>query len=286
MTASFYGSILLSKKISFYFKQDFVNIDYGWSYSGPEVFGIAKLFPHNGYIKAGIFMPDYGWRLDDHTTYTRGGDISIGNGWFAANGLFFNPNYKDIGVESGFNIDDFTITASILNGTGNQSHYYLSTDKAYTGKIEYLGKVSDLNYRLGVSGYGFKSYKMGAITAGFAYDDWILYGEVDFTHHKLLDPTNAIHPIDEHANMSAAFAELDFQAIQGLWLTGKYDMSDPFNGIADNDLTPTTNAVQRLIFGLEFFPYSFVELRPQYRHFIEKPSADNDQALIQLHMWF
>ncbi len=281
MTASVYASINLSKKISFYFKQDILNIKYDW-YNGPEIFGVAKILPQGGYIKAGVFMPEYGWRLDDHTTYTRGGDI----GSNPPLGLIFLPDYKDIGLEVGANVDAFSLTASILSGTGNRSRLTFSRDKAYTAKVEYNGTIGDegSNYKLGVSGYWFKSYSMGGFHAGFSHGDFVLFGEMDWTHQQISDPL--LTSFGGTPNVSAAFVELDYRALQGLWITAKYDAFDPLDGVVDDELTPATNTVKKLIFGLEFFPYSFVELRPQYRHLIEKPSQENDQFLLQLHLWF
>ncbi|MBI5215328.1 MAG: hypothetical protein HY960_06205 [Ignavibacteriae bacterium] len=282
MTATLYGSIQLAKKIYFYYKQDFLNPNYG-SYSGPEVYGLAKILPGNGYVKAGVFLPDYGWRLDDHTSYTRGGDVGVfGSGLFN-NGLLFAPNYKDIGIEAGSFFGDLFVTAAVFNGTGDASKVVLSKAKAYTMKVEYTGKADELNFRIGASGYGFKSYKMGGIHAGLAYGDIVISGEVDWTHHRIFP--SPFQPVKEDVNMMAAYAEVDYRAMQGLWFTGKFDMFDPLAGIEDDDLS-TTNSLKRLTIGLEYYPFSFVELRPQYRVVMEKPSVDNDQALVQLHLWF
>ncbi|GEM_PF-398565 len=284
MTATVYGSVTLSKKVSVFFKQDLLGTNYG-AYSGPEIYGVAKILPQGGYIKAGLFMPDYGWRIDDHTSYTRGGDIGFFPAGSFTQGLFFTPDYKDIGIEAGVNVDAFSLTASILNGTGDRRKISFSKDKAYTAKLEYMNTTGDdgVNYRLGVSGYWFKEYSMGGFHAGLSYGDFVLLCEMDFTHQQL---TNPLASFAGTPNVSAAFIEVDYRAMQGLWLTAKYDAFDPLNGVSDDDLTPTTNTVKKLIFGLEFFPYSFVELRPQYRHLVESPSSENDQFLVQLHLWF
>ncbi|TAK62590.1 MAG: hypothetical protein EPO24_04840 [Bacteroidetes bacterium] len=288
MTATLYGAVQISKKITFYFKQDFLNQSYG-VLSGPEVFGVAKILPRSGYIKVGAFMPEYGWRLDDHTSYTRGGDIGFIPGGFTSNGLPFFPNYRDVGIEVGAYIDDFTLTASVLNGSGNLRKLDFTTDKAFAAKLEYIGKTeadSGINYRLGASGYVFKDYRMAGLTAGIGFGDWVLYGEMDWTDGKLNQFAGNAYV--DSAKMSVAFVELDYRAIQGLWLTARYETVDPLNGIADDELalTPTTNSFSRLMLGLEFFPYSFVELRPQYHVVMEKPSLDNDRVLVQLHLWF
>jgi len=41
-----------------------------------------------------------------------------------------------------------------------------------------------------------------------------------------------------------------------------------------------------MIFGFEFHPYSFIEVRPQYRLVMEDPSVENDSFVLQLHFWY
>src|SRR5579862_3380559 len=179
MTAGLYGSIQLGKKVTFYFKDDIVNPNFV-PLGGPEAFGIVK--PTSSvYIKGGIFMPDYGWRQDDHTSYTRGGDLgyipSTGagiyknipgvNGKISNFGLIFLPDYRDMGVEAGWMSGGLMVTGSILNGRGNSiSIPDFNGDKAFTSKAEYMGSLSSLSYRIGASVYGFKSFHMG----GFHWD--------------------------------------------------------------------------------------------------------------------
>ena len=287
MTTSIYGAVTLSKKVSFYFKQDIVNGTYDFPtnfYAGTEVFGIFRLFPKGWYIKGGTFLPDYGWKSDDHTSYVRGGDLRFlpgSNLPGAKKGMIFTPNYKDIGVEVGGYIEDLSLTAGVFNGTGNLTPIDPSKDKAFVAKLEYMGSASSVNFRVGVSGYTFKTYRLGGIHAGFATGDLVILGEMDWTRGQLAGTT-----LTDNINTMAAYGEVDYRAMQGIWLIGKFDMFDPLQGLGDDDSTPTINTVQRFTVGLEFFPYSFVEVRPQYRINVEKPSIQNDQALVQMHIWF
>jgi hypothetical protein len=279
MTASIYGSVRLNKKLSFYFKQDLVN-NYWGPWGGPEVYGTLRFSP-SWYIKGGDFLPDYGWKLDDHTAYTRGGDLGVINGTNQHVGLFFTPNYKDIGVETGGYVGDLYFSAGLFNGTGNTTQIHFEKDKAYTGKLEYMGNLGGLNFRIGGSGYGYRSFHMGGVTAGFAAGDLIVMGEMDWTHGAY-DGAKLI----EGVYTMATFGEADYQAITGIWLTGRFDMFDPLQGEADNPNGSPSNSVKRVTAGLEIFPLSFLEVRPQYRFVIETPSVDNDIALVQMHVWF
>ncbi|MBI4546943.1 MAG: hypothetical protein HY707_03125 [Ignavibacteriae bacterium] len=287
MTTTLYGAAQLTKKITFYFKHDIVNGTYnglfGGIYNGTEVFGIARVLPQGWYIKGGSFLPDYGWRLDDHTAYTRGGDLGFTGAGFHP-GLLFIPNYKDIGAEIGGYIQNLLITAGVFNGTGHSTPIDFSKQKAYSAKLEYMDKLGSINCRVGVSGYGYKSFKMGGVTVGLATANSVIVilGEIDWTHHYLAGST-----VLEGVHTMAALAELDYRIIQGLWFTGKFDMFDPLRGVKDNDMSPSTNSLKRITIGLEIFPYSFVEVRPQFRLTLEKPSIDdNNVGLVQVHLWF
>jgi hypothetical protein len=272
MTTTIYGSIMLNKKITFFFKQDIVNSTYG-SLGGPEVYGIAKVIP-GWYIKGGDFLPNYGWRLDDHTSYVRGGDLGFIKSLGVRPGLLFIPDYKDIGVEIGGTIEGLFVTAGIFNGTGNTDQIKFSKNKAYAVKTEYMGSISDVNFRIGASGYGFNAFSMGGFTAGIGTGDIVILGEVDWTKNYNVDPVN-----NPGGYSMAAYGEIDVRAIQGLWLIGKYDMFDAIQGASNDEIS-------RITLGIECFPLSFVEIRPQYRINMETPSVSNDQALVQMHLWF
>jgi hypothetical protein len=277
MTTGIYGSVQLNKKYSFYFKQDLANPGYG-ELTGPELFGLAKILPGGGYVKGGVFMPNFGWRLDDHTAYTRGGDLGIINATYVQQGLIFIPNYKDVGVEVGAYLGGLFLTAGLFNGDGNKQPISISSDKAYAVKAEYSGTVSELNYTVGISGYGFKSMSMGGVNLGFGFGDFTVLGEYDLTANYTTGnlATDTLMP---GGNTMAAHGEIDYRATQGLWFLGMFDIFDPIQGIEGTDK-------KRVTLGIEFFPYSFVELRPQYRLNIEDPSVSNDQALVQMHLWF
>jgi len=73
--------------------------------------------------------------------------------------------------------------------------------------------------------------------------------------------------------------EVAYRVIKGLEAVVRFDRFDPNSDIDKDELT-------RLVIGFEIFPYSFIEIRPQYRLQMEDPSVDNDSALIQFHIWY
>jgi len=279
MTASFYGAVKLGKKITLFYKQDIINPEYGpfneGLFSGPEVFGIGRILPRRWYIKGGIFLPNYGWRLDDHTSFIRGGNLGFLGGLPSNLGLIFVPNYKDVGFEVGGNVGNLFLTGGAFNGTGNLVPLRFSRDRAYVGRAEYLVNLANLNLRAGASYYTYINYHMWGFTGGIGHERFAILGEIDWTENTLQLNSDIL----SGRKTMAAYAELDVLAIDGVWAIVKYDFFDPNQGEADND-------VSRLTLGLEIFAYPMVEIRPQYRIDMEEPEVDNNLFLVQLHFWF
>ena len=275
MTTGIYGSVHINKKYYFYFKQDLVNPGYA-PLTGPELFGLAKVLPGGWYVKGGVFMPNFGWRLDDHTAYTRGGDLGYVNGNFFQQGLLFIPNYKDVGIEVGGYLGDLFITGGVFNGDGNVQQISMKKSKAFAVKAEYSGTLSEVNFTIGVSGYNYDPMSMAGINAGFGIGDFTLLGEFDVTKNYMTDLI-----LNPGGNSMAAHGEIDYRILQGVWIVGMYDIFDPVQGHTDTNIS-------RITVGAEFFPYSFVELRPQYRHAKDENNAGvtNDQLLVQMHLFF
>jgi len=65
----------------------------------------------------------------------------------------------------------------------------------------------------------------------------------------------------------------------GLEAVVRYDRFDPDTGKSKDEHA-------HLIVGVEFFPYSFIEVRPQYRINLEEPNVDNDAFVLQFHFWY
>jgi hypothetical protein len=291
MTATIYTTIQIAKTVTLYYKQDILNQAYSnpasSNFAGPEIFSIIE--PMSGfYLKGGAFLPDYGWRVDDHTQYTRGGDLGYITSLGLNGGLIFTPNYKDIGAEIGWWTGGLMMTAGLFNGTGNSTPIDFSNQKAFAAKIEYLGTMTGLNYRIGASGYGFKEFHMGGFHAGLGAGNIVVFGEIDWTRNQL--DGSIVVP---DTRTMASFVEADYRVIKGAWGIVRYETFDPAQGIPDdpNYVKSTVyvigeNAVHRLVVGAEVFPCSFVEIRPQYRFNIESPSIDNNVALVQVHYWF
>ena len=76
-----------------------------------------------------------------------------------------------------------------------------------------------------------------------------------------------------------AMAEAAYVIIMGLEAVVRYDRIRSNTSVERDEL-------QHIIVGFEWFPYSFIEIRPQYRFILEDPSQKNNSAVIQFHFWY
>jgi hypothetical protein len=257
MQGDVYMQFRLARKVSIY-------IDKG-IYSGLEIFGLLNLLPANGFIKVGKFVPNYGTKLDDHTTFIR-----------EATGFSPERGRPELtGVEMGIHPGPLSITGGLYNasdgfgaGTGN--------NKAVLGRAEGLFKL-DQNMFLGLGANvfsrrgpaGVRTTLIGGM-GSFSYETFTIFGEVDLIKTKTGSAT---------VDGLVTYIEASYMVTPGLDLKLAYDFYDP-----DKDLK--TGAVSRYSIGFEFFPISGVEVRPIYRIVKEDPvDVKSDEFHVIVHFY-
>ena len=244
MQASICLNVDLTDKISAYVKNDFI------TNGGFEFWGIARILPNNGYIKAGAFQPAIGLRVDDHTSFTRDGDYTQdGKYW----GFGIYPNSKDVGLEVGEYFDNFFISASVTNGEfpyGNVGAVTAAPNftpsKVVTGRLEYENLITDdIGIMLGASGFvndsmniygGFGGIRVGFVTITADYE----IGK-NLVGGGMVDTTTA----------NALMTELSVKIIQGLYGTLKYD------SFAPDQANTSANNIARWTIGAEWYSGKF-----------------------------
>ncbi len=277
MTGSIYLNADVSEEINIFARYDF--IQQIW-----EGYGVARVLANNSYIKAGSFSPNFGIRIDDHTAYTRGGDFGLLFSQGASQGLIYYPTYTEIGVEAGLYLSDFalvTVSAGKPNSDPRNPSYPFSrnpSDPSYTANLQLTPQIGeDMGLMLGGSftnfknifGNNFNNVNVFGGYAGFGVGGFSILAEYDVAKDYILtDSTSTVIMI-----------EGAYQIIKGLEAVVRYDRFDPFSDL-END------AVSRVIFGFEIFPYSFIELRPQFRLQMEDPTVDNNSFVLQFHFWY
>lgn len=264
MSGTVYTNFGLSKEINITGKYDFVNRLW-------EGYAVANILPGNGYIKVGTFTPNFGIRIDDHTAYTRGGDFGLLFTQGVYQGLIYNPFYTETGVEVGFYADKL-LYASASAGSNLLSNRTLSKDPTYTARIELTPRIDNLGFMLGGSYTAAKIPAPINLYGGFlgvGYDEFSLLAEYDLA--------KGIMGSDEITKV--LMIEAAYGILTGLDAVIRYDRIDPVENINEDE-------VSRLVIGFEFQPYSFIELRPQYRIVMENPSVDNNSFVLQFHFWY
>ena len=274
MTGSIYLNADISEKINIFSRYDVVN-------SLWEGYAVARILPNDSYIKVGSFSPNFGIRLDDHTAYTRGGDFGLLFSKGTIQGLIYNPYYLENGIEIGANINDITLlTASVAR---NKANNILSTDPNFTARLQLTPSIGKLGLLFGGSYVSTKAKFNDPVSgiqsilptqlyggfAGLGYERFTLMGEYDIADTYLSNNTKS----------SALMIEASYQLIVGLEAVVRYDRFDP-------NLDMVNDEHSHVIVGFEFFPYSFVEIRPQYRFNIETPDVPNDAFILQFHFWY
>ena len=143
MQADFYFSAQLMDAVTLYYDQGFRR---GLDLNNFETFALAQVLPFDGYVKVGKFVPAFGWKLDNHTAFIRGGNAStsgVGSREpdFAdnTNGTGFSQLDKDVGAEVGFYPGKGSIQFAVLNGgRGSTSDFDNNTGKAFVSRADYI----------------------------------------------------------------------------------------------------------------------------------------------------
>jgi hypothetical protein len=276
MQGTLYTNVQLSEEIDIYARYDFI-----WSVW--EAYAVARVLPNGSYIKGGSFVPNFGIRVDDHTAYTRGGDMGIvtSTGGSSNRGLIYTPTYVESGVEVGGYLSDFALlTASVGN---SRSPQVFTADPTYTASLQINPSIGDkAGLFFGGSFTAFKTQRlddnfqtvnpnvnMFGGFAGIGAYGFSLMGEYDIADGLLADD----------AKTNVMMIEATYKIIKGLDAVVRYDWYDTNADVKDDEFS-------RVVLGFEIFPYSFMEIRPQFRLQMEKPSVENNTLLVQFHLFY
>ena len=271
MQADLYANWELTEHASVYIEQDILR-------GAAEVYGMMASEDHEKYIKAGSFLPNYGLRVDDHTAFIRGGSPRSGGD----DGLLWDPNYTDSGVEAGAEIADFYLTAGIYNGSPFGTLPDTDDEKAFLARSERYVNMGALNGLLGANVYTNNNPDIEGrmlLAGGFAGvggDVWTLMAEVDFADKYLTDDDAGPGGIQS----LALFVEGTFRVAKGIHIIERFEFFDP-------DLDLESGRYWRASLGAELYPIPYLELKPTLRYTGQPDgSSDLGEALLQAHWWF
>lgn len=210
MQGSVYLSFLLSPRFSAYVHED---LGQG-SATTYEIYGLGYFFGGKSYVRAGKFVPSFGWKVPDHRSFTRREFVFLPS----------FPPHSDTGIEVGLYPGSFTLQASMTNGE-YRSAFDTNEDFAWTtrGSYRYTGRFA--NAEVGGSFYqnqrSDEKRQAGGPFAGVACWRLTWTGEVDWTRRELPQATPSV------VRSLTASHELAIEVVQGLDAVVSYDFYDP-----------------------------------------------------------
>lgn len=258
-------------------------VDRSMSGSG-EVYGMGFILPYSGYVKAGRFVPSYGWRFDDHTQFVRQKPFqSSSTGVPAPVTDLGGPPLPghDVGLEFAVYPGRLALVAAAVNG--NRGSIQDNNDKpTYALQGLYRSNLAGIGLGLGGSFWHNQEPAGTRQSAGpYGYvklGELIWLGEFDWS---TFDPEQAANESFTGLTISQ---ELTYRPLRGLELRATYDFHDP-------DLDRKNGARTRLGAGFELMPYPFVAVLAmvdihQFEEGELAPLDDYTQLQVQAHFFY
>ena len=238
-----------------------------------EYWALLTNLPQKAWLRIGRSIPNYGLRVDDHTSFIRGGNMEKTRvGLDVKEGLIFTPTLHltppailELGVPMFGGLQwTSSISTSIINNSEELNN--LTTQFNYTGSIN-----DNITYMGGFSYMQENNFSMLGISGGISFSDFTWTFEAD----------QAENWIDGNTSL-ALYDEIAWEIIQGVQLIGKYDFFDP-------KIDWQTGSISRYTFGAEIYPLNIMEIKLQAR--FNQLDQDNSttpdpEYLIQTHFWF
>lgn len=226
--------------------------------SAREAFALVSFDRWRGYVKAGKFLPPFGWRLPDDAAFIR---------QFSG----FSYATPDIGVELGIEPGRWSVHLAAVNGAGGGSDDNRSKQFSLTGARRFdkgrVGISASNNLPPGAR------VTQGGVFGGVNLGRLALLGELDWRE------------VDQAGSASERLLglfEVDLLLTRGLNVKYARDWIDP-----DRDIG--TDGRIRESLGVEYIPYPFVQLRVFARRKDGPPQiADSGdrQVEFELHLFF
>jgi len=208
--------------------------------AGSQYWAIFQDLPFNSWIKIGKTLPNFGLRLDDHSSFIRGGPVSQFYG-ISANLLPFSPfTPKPLLVEMGIKPHRSILwTTSVGNPmfSSNISPAELS-DKNLTSQIQYSANFGGITFLFSAQGMWESKKRILGVSGGFCIGPLTWEHETDWASATRSDSLDglAIHHL------------ISFEMKDGFSIIGLHEFVDP-------DLDWKSGAVSRIGLGFVVFSY-------------------------------
>ena len=255
MQSTLYLALQPDPRVTLYFNRGQTNSYESWA--------LGYLLP-TVYVKAGRFVPSYGWKFDDHTMFVRN---ELG---------FMPPANTDVGLEAGYSIGSIDVQAAVVNGNPGGT---MDSNTKVAGVVNAVGRhrFGPIGAALGASGYHRPTPERDYDTAGlYGYLTWqrlTWIGEADLVRRQEAGGPVVQGLVSSH--------EVTYLLHRGLELKATYDFFDP-------DRDHETGAKSRWGGGAYFMPFAYLTLEGIVRRFdyadgLAYTGQDYTETLLQLH---
>jgi len=228
---------------------------------GGEVFAHLRVLPGDGYVKAGRFFPDFGWRFADHQMFNRRFLLN-GDGADDPKVLLAQ------GVEAGFSPGRLILTMAVLDGRPEPG-------ESYAARVLLLQPLGPVNLGAGASVLRLTTLaERSRATGGFWYVSagpvtWL--GEYDETR------------LDGRLGNLAAH-EVTVRLRRGLDVRATYDFQDP-------NRAERSGARRRYGAGLAYLPTPHLGLQVMGHRWsiargVDVDDTDRYEATAMLHVFY
>jgi hypothetical protein len=234
-------------------------------FTAREVFAKLDRLPGNSQIRVGRFTPAYGWRLPDHTTFTR-------------RNLGFDQNRQVFGVDAIYNPNYLVIQGGPFY-QGVPGWPGETGDEGFGATL--MGGWRDLGWQLLGSLHALQRPEgfdelAGGVSWGLNLSPLVYLGELDARRQSGVQGVEDVHAL-------FAYHELNWLVTRGFTALLKYDWQDPNLRLLDDH-------GHRATLGLQWQPYTWQSIDLQYRmNFIGDFSPDTlgEQDLLAIwHFWY
>ena len=237
--------------------------------SETEFCGLFKVLPQNGWIRVGQTLPNYGIRLDDHTSFFRYGNMSkTGVGLDYQEGFQLFWSKKSSLIEFGLPFGNgflFTASRGTPLNSGSQEMKNFTSQLYFARSFEKFAPMFSINFMKE------DDLSLMGIAGGISFSKFTWTFELDKAEN-LIDGKKSY----------AYYDELAWEIKQGIHLIAKYDFFDP-------DEKFLTGAISRYTLGVELFPLNVLEVKIQARLSevdIVGFTQPDPEYLVQFHTWF
>jgi hypothetical protein len=246
---------------------------------GQSRFGVRDLWlmthewPMNAYARVGRFLPQFGWRLDDHTAYTR-----------RPFGLSQeDPANRTIGGEVGFNGNyPYANLAAWVPGSRRPDNPFEPTD-GYGGALN--AGWRDLGWQVGASALlRSRPLANGGDTRDaslqWGFNPWFYWPTVPLAYLGELAYGTLERPYSGRETAQHAwYHDLAWLPVPGITVHARHDFWDPDHAIRDDDL-------HRAGLGVEWVPIPSLTARLDVRQAFTAVGQGGADGFFQLHGWF